>query len=489
MLSKDKIGRSQVWTLARLALLALLAQGASLPLAAAGQAYLKRGEPQQEGRNWVEVSECGALVPESGRLILRADVGSVSVAVGPPERLACQVRLTAYTGDRAEAAHIFRGMDLNLRQSGRLAILTARDISARRRGSRVSVEFNLNVPRRFNLDLETHGGDVEVVALDGELRATTAGGDIRAGDVNGPVHLETAGGNITVRNVGQRLDARTAGGNVHVGDVNGNANIETSGGEIYAGTIQGGFHARTAGGDIVLRGASGPVVAETAGGQIQMGDCGATVRAETAGGNIRLQGAGGMVKAETAGGGIALFRLRSGVQAETAAGTIFAEIDANREGFATSDLGTSVGDIQVFLPPNLPLNIEAVIEQAGGHRISTDFPLTIQGQGQGEAAKWPLRTVHGECALNGGGKPLKLHTTMGNIEIRKLDSTALIQLRLRQESYWKSWEARQEQRLEEMIRRLQQRQQEQLQFQQKLLEEQGKQLRDIQKQPQPSDDD
>jgi DUF4097 and DUF4098 domain-containing protein YvlB len=485
MVTNNKYGVSRVRILTLVAVVMLLAETPSVSLAATGQAYLKRGEPQREGRGWVEVSDCGAIVPEGGKLTLRADAGSVSVAVGDSGRIACQVRIAAYTGDRADAVRMFRGIDLDLHLTGNGAALTARDTSAHRRHSRLEVQFNFNVPRRFNVDLETHGGDIEVVALDGELRATTAGGEIRTGDISGPVYLETAGGSIRVGNVGQRLEATTAGGNVQVGDVNGNASIETSGGEIDAGMIKGSIHAQTAGGDIVVRGVTGPAVVETAGGHIQMGDCGGTVRAETSGGNIRVHSARGMVRAETAGGGIALFRLQSGVEAETAAGPILAEILASREAFAASDLETSVGDIQVFVPVNLPVRVDAIIDQAAGHRIFSDFPLTYQGQS--EEGGFPFRTVHGECTLNGGGKALKIHTEMGNIEIHKADSSALNQLRLRQEAYWKNFAARQEQQLELMIRKLQQRQEEQLRFQQKLLEQQERQLREIQKQ-QPSDD-
>ena len=44
---------------------------------------------------------------------------------------------------------------------------------------------SVTAPQRFNLDLETKGGDVVVGNLTGELHAVTAGGDIQAGDVTG----------------------------------------------------------------------------------------------------------------------------------------------------------------------------------------------------------------------------------------------------------------------------------------------------------------
>ena len=185
----------------------------------------------------------------------------------------------------------------------------------------------------------------------------------------------------------------------------------------------------------VLRGASGPVTAETAGGRIQIGQCGATIRAETAGGSIRLQGAKGGVVVDTAGGSIDLFQMQSAVRAMTAAGRILAELDGNRETFGASHLETSVGDVQVFLPPDLPINIDALIEESMGHRIVSDFPLHLTSEDE-DFQHGPER---GEGELNGGGKVLRIRTVMGNIEIRKIDPKMFDQIKLRQDAFWKRW--------------------------------------------------
>lgn len=203
-----------------------------------------------------------------------------------------------------------------------------------------------------------------------------------------------------------------------------------------AGLIGGALHAETAGGDIILRGALGSVHAETAGGQILMGECAGTVSAETAGGSIRLEGARGKVKVETAGGSIDLFHLESAVDAATGAGRILAEIYARRETFDASKLETSAGDIQVYLPPNLPLTIEAAIEEAAAHKILSDFPeLEIRGDDK----DYVPRTLRGRGDLNGGGKVLRIRTVGSNIEIRRLVPDALGQLKQRRESFWKRW--------------------------------------------------
>jgi hypothetical protein len=59
--------------------------------ARAEDSYVKRGTPQRQGRVWVEQAECSVPVKEGGRLVLRTDLGSVSVRPGASDRLQCSV--------------------------------------------------------------------------------------------------------------------------------------------------------------------------------------------------------------------------------------------------------------------------------------------------------------------------------------------------------------------------------------------------------------
>jgi hypothetical protein len=420
---------------------------AALPLGAralepAGQDYVKRGEPQRVGNHWEEQATCDAPTREGGKLFVRADFGSISVKPGANDRVSCQIRVRVFTKDEAEARRYLRDFSLSLRpqESG---LYLRGDFPQQQHGSRsLGADFDLTVPLKYSLDLETKGGSIQVGKLEGDLKATTAGGDIRTSDVRGPVQAETAGGSIQLGNIGSQVEARTAGGSIRVGDVGGPAVLETSGGEVVAGMIQGTLRAETAGGDLVLRGASGPIEARTAGGQINIGETAGNVVAQTAGGSIRLQGARGKVEVKTAGGSIDLLQVRNAVHASTASGSILAQVDADQKTFAASELQTAAGDIRVFLPPSLPVTIDAAIDMAAGHKILTDFPLNIQGNGQIFA---PTK-LRGEGNLNGGGQVLRVRVLAGNIEIRKLDPRTLEELRARQASFWKQWQEREERR-------------------------------------------
>lgn len=423
-----------------------LPAAAGLPLAAQTDAYVKRGSLQREGRAWVEESTCGADVQEGGRLVLRTHMGSVRIKPGAADRMECQVRVSAFAGSEPEARALLSRFQLTVRRTaGGGVYLAGEAVPDYPRRVMWGVAYEIQVPLRFNADIETRAGGIEVERLEGELRAVTAGGDIRTGEVTGPVRAETAGGNIELGNIGQRLEARTAGGCVTVGDVKGDAVLETSGGQIIAGRIEGAARAETAGGDIILRSAGTNVIAQTAGGQIRLGETGGSVRAETSGGSILLAAARGPVRVETAGGSINLYRVRGGVEAVTAAGKILAQLAAGGENFIASALETSFGDVEVYIPPDLPLTVDATIEMASGHKISSDFPLEIKD----EAGDYGPGTIRGRGAVNGGGEVLRLHTVAGNIEIRKLTPAVLQLLQERQNLLWEHWQEREQKRREE----------------------------------------
>ncbi len=449
--------------------LVALAAVASLPLAAQTDAYVKRGAIQREsrvweakhgglerlGNFWVEEAECGAPVSEGGRLVVRLDMGGVEVRPGAADRMECRVRLGVAAGSEQEARQLLGRYELTVKRATGGGVYIGGNLTGDAGRNRPwSVNFKIQVPVRFNADIETEGGGIAVERLDGELRAATAGGEIRTGDITGPVRVETAGGDIELGSIGQRLEARTAGGGVTVGDVKGDAVLETSGGQIIAGRIEGGVRAETAGGDIILRSARTDIIAETAGGQIRIGEGGGSVRAETSGGSILLSAARGPIRVETAGGSINLYRIQGAIQATTAAGKIFAQLAAKPETFVASQLETGFGDIEVYLPPDLALTIDATIEMAAGHKILTDFPLEIE---DGEPRYQPA-VVRGHGPVNGGGEILRIHTVGGNIEIRKLTPALLETLQQKQQWLWEQWQAKEKMRLEKERLREQQRQ-------------------------------
>ncbi|HEV8356677.1 MAG TPA: DUF4097 family beta strand repeat-containing protein [Gemmatimonadales bacterium] len=102
-----------------------------------------------------------------------------------------------------------------------------------------SVEYEVHVPARSDLDLRAHNGGIAVVGVSGTLRMETLNGGIHLESVDGDVVAETTNGGLHVdldgdRWEGKGLDATTTNGGVHLRVPSGySAHLET-------GTVNGG---------------------------------------------------------------------------------------------------------------------------------------------------------------------------------------------------------------------------------------------------------
>lgn len=187
-------------------------------------------------------------------------------------------------------------------------------------GSGTQLEFEIEVPRRTELSIDTAGGSITVDEIEGETRLDTSGGSITVRSVRGAVTADTSGGDIHIAAVEGDVSADTSGGSIELEQIHGTARADTSGGSIEADRVAGDLHA------------------------------------ETSGGSIRVEEAGGYVFAHTSGGRVSVS---------------FAA--ANGSG---GDLSTSGGGIDVALDPGIGLELDA---STSGGSVTLDLPVTVQG--------------------------------------------------------------------------------------------------------------
>lgn len=317
--------------------------------------------------------------------------------------------------------------------------------SAAVRDSQFWVQYSITIPANYNVDVNTGAGDIETTELHGHVMLHTEGGNIKtgkltplslanAGAVEHPLaKINTEGGHITVGDVLGDFDAFTGGGHIRVGNIDGSAKLRTGGGHIRAGNIRGAAQVETDGGNITV-GEAATLSVRTGGGQIDLGEVHGSIRAQTAGGGVRAMYIAGPMEMETNGGSICLTRVANTVRAETGSGTITAWITPDMRDPSKiaklpgpSQLGSSTGDIVVFLPRNIAANIDATVENGGPGRIEADpsLPLVVQAQGDGP--------VHALGVLNGGGALLRLRTKGGRIRLQYVDSEAGLRQSLQDE--------------------------------------------------------
>ena len=136
---------------------------------------------------------------------------------------------------------------------------------------------------------------------------------------------------------------------------------------------------------------------------------------ETGGGTIHLNGAKGHVHAETGGGGIELMGVPS-ARAETGAGGITVKLVNTGGERRDSVLETGAGDITVYIASDVAVSVRATVDMGNGHEITSDFPdIHVRSEGD----QWGPKTLTAEGKLNGGGPVLKVHTSTGDICIKR----------------------------------------------------------------------
>ncbi len=376
----------------------------------------------QEGNKWVE-EVTGTLTPGKGFRMM-TDVGGIEIEGAAQPNITYVVRKRvhdkhAYKISEREARRILAEFQVRASRTAEAAVLVG-DLSEPHSHlhKKLSVEFVIRVPRELQwVKAATDGGGVGVKNIAGKVYAMTEGGGIMLDAISGAVVAETAGGGIDVGWLGSDATLQTAGGGVSVKSVKGKLTVETGGGGIAIGTVGGPVTLSTQGGGIAVDECGGTLHAETLGGGIAVGLVNGPVVLSSQGGSIHLNGAKGPVRAETMGGGMKLLNLTHGVNAETAAGSIVAQFVGGRDTFTASSLETSNGDVVIYLPAGLGVNLEAEIDAADGHTIrASDFPeVRIETQG----GDYGPKQISAAGAINGGGPVLKVHTTLGSIVIQR----------------------------------------------------------------------
>jgi len=266
-------------------------------------------------------------VEPDGNLIVEADEGNITITGTDAKEVV--VHITARGSDE-----LLEKFDVSFNQDGNSVRIDARKERRYFRffnNNSLDVQFDIQLPNNFNLDLHTSGGDIVVRDVKGKIGGETSGGDLDLSALEGNVKLSTSGGNITVHNA--------------IGDLM----LETSGGNIQGESMTGTMYFVTSGGDIELRDSDGKL------------------HASTSGGNIRVS-----------------LKDNKGI-----------------------DLSSSGGNLSVLLPKTIGADIHA---EATGGDVNCDFQF---------AGKLKEGTLKGK--INGGGNPIDLETSGGDITISSVE--------------------------------------------------------------------
>ena len=350
---------------------------------------------------------------EGGRLEVASSSGDIRIVIWEKTEVSVAV-------DGIEKEDL---ADLDMTQRGDVIRV---DYRPRGRRWTSNIHFEISIPTRYKLNLQTGGGDIEVIGnLSGDIRCDTSGGDITVEDVTGLVDINTSGGDIRTGIIHGEGYIKTSGGDIRVEESTGELDVQTSGGDITIGNVGNKLGAHTSGGDIIIGDVGGEARLSTSGGDIEVGEVSGGARLNTSGGDIELRSASGDVRANTAGGDMELEDITGTIEARTAGGNILAELIPSGNG--RSSLITAGGHVTLYIAGDAKATIEARIRVDGRWRnrrgndrdksrseyeIRSDFKANTYDEEEFE--------IRGVYILNGGGERIWLETAHGNIYIREL---------------------------------------------------------------------
>ena len=126
------------------------------------------------------------------------------------------------------------------------------------------------------------------------------------------------------------------------------------------------------------------------------------VETHTSGGDIRVDSVAGSVKIQSSGGDLTLRGVDGKMFGETSGGSIEAWLIRENRGIR---LETSGGDVYLYVPKATAATLDA---STSGGSVKCDLPVMVSG-------KISEHNLRGK--INGGGNPIELSTSGGDILI------------------------------------------------------------------------
>jgi hypothetical protein len=286
---------------------------------------------------------------------------------------------------------------------------------SRKKKSHSSPDFEIRVPARYDLKVETMGGKIAIDNVNGDMKGTTMGGMLDLKDLKGHIDMKTMGGEIVLKNSDLDGKLKTMGGRVLFEDVTGDVNGSSMGGNVIYKNVKNRSGKST----------GKMVKISTMGGAINVSDAPEGADVHTMGGSIHIKSAGKFVKAKTMGGDITVDAIDGAIKATTMGGDVEVTMTGNPgKGDRDVKLSSMGGEMTLTVPAALSMDVDIELAYTKNakkkYKIISDFDLKIK-----ETDTWddshgsPRKYIYGKAKIAGGKHKIKIKTINGNIYLKK----------------------------------------------------------------------
>ncbi len=171
------------------------------------------------------------------------------------------------------------------------------------------------------------------------------------------------------------------------------------------------LQAKTSDGNVTLSGLQGDLNLTTGDGNLTLDHVSGSLRIKSGDGHVKVTDADGAIDAHTSDGTLSVDGLFHALALHTSDGTLELNLREGTKLTVASTIQSSDGSMTIRVPQSLAADLS--VHTSDGH-VECALPLTMdhyQSGGEGHE-------LHGK--LNGGGTPLTINTSDGNVKVEQL---------------------------------------------------------------------
>jgi hypothetical protein len=169
---------------------------------------------------------------------------------------------------------------------------------------------------------------------------------------------------------------------------------------------------RTSDGSLKVSGVQGTLEVHTSDGSVDIENVGGAVRLTASDGSIKIHNVTGTLESRSSDGHATVDGKFTALQVHTSDGTLDLTMAEGSQLNTASRVESSDGSVTVRLPHTMAIDLD--VHTSDG-QINCALPLTMEGYNSAHSSGHNLRGH-----LNGGGVPLTVHTSDGNVTIASL---------------------------------------------------------------------
>jgi len=172
------------------------------------------------------------------------------------------------------------------------------------------------------------------------------------------------------------------------------------------------LQARTSDGNVTVSGLQGDLNLTTGDGNVTLDRVSGDLRIKSGDGQVKITNADGAIDARTSDGNLSVDGLFHALALRTSDGTLDLSLREGTKLAGASTIQSSDGSVTIRVPQNFAADLN--VHTSDGH-VDCALPLTMDHYQSGGEQSHQLRGK-----LNGGGTPLTIHTSDGNVKIEYL---------------------------------------------------------------------